>query len=178
MKRLFNTSLLMLTCLAMTTVFTACDPENRTTIDEDEKNLTFLCGSETIANGNTFTSSKFDKALLEMMGTYRFTPDISLVGDCDGKIIVEVKSLNETKIEVCAFNSCQITLPTWDWTTSIKGDITASQELPLDIHYSVPTDVNTPQVFHAEALITAYYEGYEEKAVSFKLVMTYEFKVE
>ena len=44
MKKLFNNSLFMLACLAMTTVFTACDPEEKTKIDEIEKNLGFLCG--------------------------------------------------------------------------------------------------------------------------------------
>ena len=43
MKKFFNTPLLMLAFMAMTAVFTACEPEK--VIDEDEKNLAFLCGS-------------------------------------------------------------------------------------------------------------------------------------
>lgn len=168
MKKLFNTSLLMLVCLAMTTVFTACDPEDKTKIDENEKNLAFLCGSETIADGSTFTSTTLDSTM-QALGITRFAPGISLVGDCDGKIIVEVKSLNETMIEVCAFSSCQITLPLLNWATSVEGDITAGQELALDIHY---TPIGDATHHRAESLITAYYEGYEEKAISFKLVMT------
>ena len=172
MKKLFNTSLLMLACLAMTTVFTACDPEEKTKIDEDEKNLTFLCDSVTIADGSTFTSSKVDETLLEMMGKYQFTPGISLVGDCDGKIIVEVKSLNETEIDVCMSFQCRTTSENNDYTVNATSDIVANTPLALDIHYSVPVNVNTPQVFRAEALITAYYEGEEDNAVSFTLVMT------
>ena len=160
MKKFFNASLLMLACLAMTTVFTACE--------EEGPQLTFTTETGEIAAGSTFTSTTLDPTM-QALGITRFAPGISLTGDTDGKIIVEVKSLNETMIEVCAFSSCQITLPLWNWATSVKGDIAAGQELALDIHY---TPVGDATHHRAEALITAYYEGYEEKAVNFKLVMT------
>ena len=165
MKRFFNNTLLMLACMAMTAVFTACEPK---TIDEDEKNLAFLCGSEAIKNGSTYTSTKLDEAYLEM-GMARFIPGISLMGDSDGKVVVTVKSLNETSVEICAFGGCQMTLPHLGYETSASGTITANTELPLDIHYSPMT---AEGIHRAEALITAYYEGYEEDAVSFTLVMT------
>ena len=166
MKKRFNTPLLMLAFMAMAAVFTACEPEK--VIDEDEKNLAFLCGSEAIKNGSTYTSTKLDEAYLEM-GMTRFIPGISLMGDSDGKVVVTVKSLNETSVEICAFGGCQMTLPHLGYETSASGTITANTELPLDIHYSPMT---AEGIQRAEALITAYYEGYEEDAVSFTLVMT------
>ena len=165
MKKFFNTPLLMLACMAMTAVFTACEPEK--VIDEDEKNLAFLCGSESIKSGSTYTSTKLDSTYLEM-GMTRFVPGIDLVGDSDGKVNVIVKSLNKAMVEMCAFGGCQMTLPYLEYTASASGDITADTPLPLDIHYT-PTGEGAHR---AVALITAYYEGYEKDAVSFTLVMT------
>ena len=166
MKKLFNNTWLMLACMAMTAVFTACEPEPET-IDEPEKALAFVCDGKAITEGSTYTSSKLDEGYAEM-GMTRFVPSINLVGDADGKVVVTVKSLNETMVEICAFGGCQITLPHMEYTTSATGDITANTPLPLDIHYT-PTGEGAHR---AEALITAYYEGYEEDAVSFTLVMT------
>ncbi len=168
MKKLFNNTWLMLACMAMTAVFTACEPEK--VIDEDEKNLAFLCGSESIKSGSTYTSTKLDSTYLEM-GMTRFVPGIDLVGDANGKVVVTVKSLNKAMVEMCAFGGCQITLPHAGYATSVSGTITAGTRLPLEIHYT-PTSKPEDDIYRAEALITAYYEGYEEDAVSFKLVMT------
>lgn len=165
MKKLFNNTWLMLACMAMTAVFTACEPEK--VIDEDEKNLAFLCGSESIKSGSTYTSTKLDSTYLEM-GMTRFVPGIDLVGDANGKVVVTVKSLNKAMVEMCAFGGCQMTLPYLEYTASASGDITADTPLPLDIHYT-PTGEGAHR---AVALITAYYEGYEKDAVSFTLVMT------
>ncbi len=169
MKKLFNNTWLMLACMAMTAVFTACEPEPET-IDEPEKALAFVCDEKAITEGSTYTSSKLDEGYAEM-GMTRFVPGIDLVGDADGKVVVTVKSLNETMVEICAFGGCQITLPYAGYVTSVSGDLTAGAELPLDIHYT-PTSKLEDGIYRAEALITAYYEGYEEDAVSFTLVMT------
>lgn len=167
MKKFFTTPFAMLLCMAMATAFTACEPEPEK-IDEDEKSLAFLCDGEAIAEGSTHTSSKLDEEYTAM-GMTRFVPGIDLVGDTDGKVIVTVKSLNQAMVEICAFGGCQMTLPYLDYTTSASGEITADTSIPLDIHYT-PT---TPGEGHrAEVLVTAYYEGYEEDAVSFTLVMT------
>lgn len=166
MKKLFNNTLLMLACMAMTAVFTACEPEPET-IDGPEKALAFVCDGKAITEGSTYTSSKLDEGYAEM-GMTRFVPGIDLVGDADGKVVVTVKSLNKAMVEICAFGGCQITLPHMEYTTIATGDITANTPLPLDIHYT-PTGEGAHR---AEALISAYYEGYEEDAVSFTLVMT------
>lgn len=168
MKKFFNTPLLMLACMAMVAVFTACEPENT---DKDEKNLAFLCGSESIKESSTYTSTALDTTLLTLFGTTRFVPGIDLVGDNDGKVNIIVKSLNETMVEICAFGGCQITLPHAGYVTSVSGELTAGTKLPLEIHYT-PTSKPEDGIYRAEALITAYYEGYEEDAVSFTLVMT------
>ena len=169
MKKLFNNSLAMLLCMAMTVVFTACEPEP-VNIDKDLKALAFLCEGQTIADGSTFTSSKHDESY-EALGMTRFAPSINLIGDTDGKITVIVKSLNETMVEVCAFNGCQITLPYLDYTISASGDISADTPLPLDIHYT-PTTSGGNEGHYAKAFVTAHYEGDETNAISFTLVMT------
>ena len=155
----------MLACMAMTAVFTACEPEVK--IDEDEKTLAFVCDSKAIANGSTYTSSKLDETYLSL-GMTRFVPGIDLVGDSDGKVIVTVKSLNETMVEICAFGGCQMTLPNLGYQTSASGAITSNTPLPLDIHYT-PSGEGPHR---AEALVTAYYEGRENEAISFTLVMS------
>ena len=166
MKKFFNNSFAMLLCMAMAAVFTACEPEPEK-IDENEKTLAFVCDGKAIAEGSTYISSKLDEAYTAM-GMTRFVPGIDLVGDTDGKVIVTVKSLNQAMVEICAFNGCQMTLPHLDYTTSASGEITANTPLPLDIHYT-PTGEGAHR---AEALVTAYYEGYEENAINFTLVMT------
>ena len=134
------------------------------------RELTFLCGEDTIPNGSTYTSSKLDEAYTAM-GMTRFVPGIDLVGDKDGQVTVTVKSLNQTMIEICAFGGCQMTLPHLGYSTSASGTITAGTPLPLDIHY---TPTMNSEVYRAEALITVCYEGEEAKAASFTLVMTNE----
>lgn len=166
MKKIFNKPFAMLLCMAVAVVFTACEPEEET-IDKDERALAFVCDGKAITEGSTFTSSKLDEEYAAM-GMTRFVPGIDLVGDTDGKVIVIVKSLNKAMVEICAFGGCQMTLPYLDYTTSASGEITASTPLPLDIHYTPIGE----GVHHAEALITAYYEGHEDKAVNFTLVMT------
>lgn len=166
MKKIFNTPFAVLFCMAVAVVFTACEPEKQI-IDKDERNLAFVCDGETIADGSIYTSSKLDEAYAAL-GLTRFVPGIDLVGDANGKVTVIVQSLNEAMVEICAFGGCQMTLPYLDYTTSASGEITASTPLPLDIHYT-PTGEGA---HHAEALITAYYEGHEDKAVNFTLVMT------
>lgn len=167
MKKFFTTPFAMLLCMAMATAFTACEPEPEK-IDEDEKSLAFLCDGEAIAEGSTHISSKLDEEYAAM-GMTRFVPGIDLVGDTDGKVIVTVKSLNETGIEVCAFGGCQLTLPHLSYTISASGEMCAETPLPLEIHYTA-----TAEKPSAQALITAHYEGYEDKAVSFTLVMANE----
>ena len=167
MKKLFNNTLFMLACMAMTAVFTACEPE---TIDEDEKALAFVCGTEGIKDGSTYTSTTLDPTF-QALGVTRFVPGINLVGDADGKITVIVKSLNETMVEICAFGGCQITLPYLGYVTSVSGDIAANTALPLDIHYT-PVTSGGEEGHCAKALVTAYYDGDEANSVSFKLVMT------
>lgn len=169
MKKLFNNSFAMLLCMAMAVTFTACEPEPEN-IDENEKALAFLCDGQTIADGSTYTSSKLDESYAAL-GMTRFVPGIDLVGDADGKVTVIVKSLNETMVEICAFGGCQITLPYLGYVTSVSGDITANTALPLDIHYT-PVTSGGDEGHCAKALVTAYYEGYEDEAVSFTLVMT------
>ena len=129
--------------------------------------MAFFCNGRTIANGSTYTSSKLDENY-EALGMTRFVPGIDLVGDTDGKVIVTVKSLNQTMVEICAFGGCQMTLPYLNYTTDASGEITANTALPLDIHYTPTGD----GPFRAEALVTACYEGDEKNAVSFTLVMT------
>ena len=131
------------------------------------KELTFLCGADTIANGSTYISSTLDEAYLAW-GRTRFVPGIDLVGDKDGAITITVQSLNETMVEICAFGGCQMTLPFLDYTTSVSGEITAGSILPLEIHYT-PSGSGPHR---AEALITVHYDGEEDKAASFTLVMT------
>lgn len=133
------------------------------------KELTFLCGADTIANGSTYVSSKLDEAYLAL-GMTRFVPGIDLVGDKDGMVTITVQSLNETMVEICAFGGCQMTLPFLDYATSASGEITAGAVLPLEIHYT-PSGAGPHR---AEALITVHYEGEEDKAASFTLVMTNE----
>ena len=166
MKKLFYTPFAMLLCMAMVAVFTACEPEEET-IDKDERALAFVCDGKAITEGSTYTSTKLDEEYADM-GMTRFVPGIDLVGDTDGKVTVIVKSLNKAMVEICAFGGCQMTLPYLDYTTSASGEITASTPLPLDIHYTPIGE----GAHHAEALITAYYEGHEDKAVNFTLVMT------
>lgn len=165
MKKIFNTPLTMLLCMAMATAFTACEPEE-VKIDK-EKVLAFVCDGKIIEEGSTYTSSKLDEEYADM-GMTRFAPGISLAGDTDGKVTVTVKSLNQAMVEVCTFGGCQMTLAHLNYTTNASGEITANTPIPLDIHYS-PREEGTHR---AEALVTAYYEGEEEKAVSFTLVMT------
>ena len=164
MKKLFNLFAMLLS-MTMVTTFTACEPEAK--IDEDEKTLAFLCGQTPIASGSTFTSSTLDSTYLEM-GMTRFVPGIDLVGDSDGKVIVIVESLSKVLVEVCAFGGCQITLPYLDYTIEASGEISANSPLPLDIHYT-PSEEGAHR---AVALVTAYYEGRENEAISFTLVMT------
>ena len=133
------------------------------------KELTFLCGADTIANGSTYVSSKLDEAYLAL-GMTRFVPGIDLVGDKDGMVTITVQSLNETMVEICAFGGCLMTLPFLDYATSASGEITAGTVLPLEIHYT-PSGAGPHR---AEALITVHYEGEEDKAASFTLVMTNE----
>ena len=133
------------------------------------KELTFLCGADTIANGSTYVSSELDEAYLAL-GMTRFVPGIDLVGDKDGVVTITVQSLNETMVEICAFGGCQMTLPFLDYATSASGEITAGAVLPLEIHYT-PSGAGPHR---AEALITVHYEGEEDKAASFTLVMTNE----
>ena len=133
------------------------------------KELTFLCGADTIANGSTYVSSKLDEAYLAL-GMTRFVPGIDLVGDKDGMVTITVQSLNETMVEICAFGGCQMTLPFLDYATSASGEITAGAVLPLEIQYT-PSGAGPHR---AEALITVHYEGEEDKAASFTLVMTNE----
>ena len=163
MKKLFNNSFAMLLCMAMAAVFTACEPEKEAT-------LSFFCDGVEISDGSTFTSTKLD-AGYEALGVARFVPGINLVGEKAGKVTVIVKSLNETLVEMCAFGGCQLTLPYLGYVASASGDITADAALPLEIHYT-PGAIN--DAHHAEALITAYYDGDETNSVSFKLVMTNE----
>ena len=73
-------------------------------------------------------------------------------------------------VEICAFGGCQMTLPYLNYITDASGEISANTPQPLDIHYT-PTG-EAP--FRAEALVTAYYEGEEDNAISFTLVMTNE----
>ena len=158
--------------MAMAVTFTACEPNNETTENETTgKSLIFCCGQDTITAGSIYTSSKLDEAYAEL-GITRFSPEINLIGDTNGEVTITVESLNETAIDVCVFGSCKRTIAALNYTITASGNISSATPLPLDIHYSVPVDVNTPQVFHAEALITAYYEGEEDNAVSFTLVMT------
>lgn len=131
------------------------------------KELTFLCGADTIANGSTYISSTLDEAYLAL-GLTRFVPGVDLVGDKDGAITITVQSLNETMVEICAFGGCQMTLPFLDYTTSVTGEITAGSILPLEIHYT--PGGSGPH--RAEALVTVSYDGEEDKAASFTLVMT------
>ena len=167
MKKVFSTPFAMLLCMAMAVTFTACNPEE--TIDEDERALAFLCDGTAIANGSTYTSSKLDEAYTAMCMT-RFVPGIDLVGDTDGKVVVIVESLNKAMVEMCTFGGCKMTLPHLDYTATASGDISANTSLPLDIHYT-PTETSS-EGHRAEALVTAYYEGYEANAISFTLVMT------
>ena len=155
MKKFFYTPLSML-CMAMAVIFTACEPEPET-IDGNEKALAFLCDGQTIATGSTFTSS--------------FAPEIDLFGDADGEVSVTVQSLNQSVISICGFGNCQLTSAAWGYATTASGNIVANTSLPLEIHYE-PTSPNAPQ--YAKALITAYYEGEEDNAVSFTLVMANE----
>ena len=166
MKKIFNTPFAMLLCMAVAVVFTACEPEEQI-IDKDERALAFVCDGKAIAEGSTFISSKLDESYAAL-GLTRFVPGIDLVGDTNGKVTVIVQSLNEAMVEICAFGGCQMTLPYLDYTTSASGEITASTPLPLDIHYTPIGE----GAHHAEALITAYYEGHEDEAVNFTLVMT------
>ena len=166
MKKLFYNTFAMLFCMVMAVTFTACEPEPEK-VDENEKALAFVCDGETIAEDTTYISSKLDEAYTAM-GMTRFVPGIDLVGDTDGKVIVTVKSLNQTMVEICAFGGCQMTLPYLNYTTDASGEITANTALPLDIHYTPTGDAP----FRAEALVTACYEGDEKNAVSFTLVMT------
>lgn len=168
MKRLLNTPFAMFLCMVMAVSFIACEPEE-TKIDENEKSLAFLCEGKAIAEGSTYTSSKIDESY-QALGMTRFVPGIDIVGDADGKVIVTIKSLNKTMVEICAFGGCQMTLPYMNYTTDASGAISANKSLPLDIHYT-PTGEGP---FRAEALVTAYYEGEEDNAVSFTLVMTNE----
>lgn len=165
MKKLFYNTFAMLFCMVMAVTFTACEPEEVKI--EKVKTLAFFCNGRTIANGSTYTSSKLDENY-EALGMTRFVPGIDLVGDTDGKVIVTVKSLNQTMVEICAFGGCQMTLPYLNYTTDASGEITANTALPLDIHYTPTGD----GPFRAEALVTACYEGDEKNAVSFTLVMT------
>ena len=168
MKRLLNTPFAMFLCMVMAVSFIACEPEE-IKIDENEKSLAFLCEGKAIAEGSTYTSSKIDESY-QALGMTRFVPGIDIVGDADGKVIVTIKSLNKTMVEICAFGGCQMTLPYMNYTTDASGEISANKSLPLDIHYT-PTGEGP---FRAEALVTAYYEGEEDNAVSFTLVMTNE----
>ena len=168
MKRLLNTPFAMFLCMVLAVSFTACEPEE-TIIDENEKSLAFLCEGKAIANGSTYTSSKLDEAY-QLLGKTRFVPGIDIMGDADGKVVVTVKSLNKAMVEICAFGGCQMTLPHMNYTTDASGEISANKSLPLDIHYT-PTGEGP---FRAEALITAYYEGEEDNAINFTLVMTNE----
>lgn len=143
------------------------DTTNNSVIEVKE--LTFLCGSDTIANGSTYVSSKLDETYLEL-GYTRFVPGIDFVGEKDGNVTITVKSLNETMIEVCAFGGCKMTLPYQGYITSTSGPITAGTAIPLDIHYTP----NGSGPYRAEALITVSYDGEEDKAASFTLVMTNE----
>ena len=158
MKKLFNNPFAMLLCVAMAVAFTACEPEENT--EANAKTLTFLCGSNTISNGSTYTSSTLGEDAI-------FLPGIDLKGDTDGTVCVTVKSLDETMIAICGFGSCQMTLPYLEYTTTASGEINANTPFPLDIHYEPTADKPS-----ASALITAYYEGEEDNAVSFTLVMT------
>ena len=157
MKKRFNTSLLMLACMAIVAVFTACEPENS---EDQEKAIAFVCEGKTIADGSIYTSPTLGDGSI-------FLPNISIKGKMDGTVFVTVKSLNETMIAICGFGSCQMTLPYMEYTTTASGEISANTPFPLEIHYE--PQANKPS---AEALITAYYEGQEEDAVSFTLVMT------
>ena len=168
MKKIINTPLAILLCMAMAVVFTACEPEEDVKINQTEKDLTFLCNEDTITNGSTYTSTKLDDTYLAL-GIARFVPGIDLVGNKDGKITVVVKSLNETMIEICTFGGCQFTDSEEGYTTDVSGNITANTPLPLEIHH---TAASPDEVHRARALITAYYEGEEDNAVSFTLVMT------
>ncbi|MBR5846320.1 MAG: Omp28 family outer membrane lipoprotein [Bacteroidaceae bacterium] len=134
------------------------------------KALTYLCDEDTIANGSTFTSSKLDEAYTAV-GKTRFVPGITLVGDRDGQVVVTVKSLNETMVEICAFGGCQMTLPHLGYQTSATGEISARTRIPLDIHY---TPAKASDTYRAEALISVYYEDKPDEVASFTLVMTNE----
>ena len=140
-------------------------PENGDTVEVKE--LTFISGEDTIANGSTYVSSQLDEGYLAL-GMTRFVPGIELVGDRDGRITVTVESLNQTMIEICAFGGCQMTLPYLDYKTSVSGDIVAGAPLPLEIHYTPSGE----GVHRAEALVTVHYEGEESKSANFILVMT------
>lgn len=155
MKKFFYLPLSML-CIAMAVIFAACEPEPET-IDGNEKALAFLCDGQTIATGSTFTTS--------------FAPEIDLFGDADGEVSVTVQSLNQSVISICGFGNCQLTSAAWGYATTASGNIVANTSLPLEIHYE-PTSPSAPQC--AEALITAYYKGEEDNAVSFTLVMVNE----
>lgn len=170
MKKNLNTLFAILLCMAMAVTFTACEPNNETTGNENtEKSLIFRCGQDTITAGRIYTSSKLDEAYAEL-DIIRFAPGIDLVGDTDGKVKIIVESLNETAIDVCTFGSCKRTNATLDYTVTAFGDINAGTPLPLDIHYTpTPSDI-----YRAEVLITAYYEGEESNSISFTLVMTNE----
>ena len=148
MKKLFNTPLAMFIGMAMIAVFTACEPE------EEPQMLSFVCDGKAIADGSSYTTSNTN-------------PDINLIGEVNGKATVVLKSLNQTQITMCAFDACVATLPIFNYEATNDGEITAGTALPLGIHYA-PTE----DVYRAEALVTAYYEGHEDKAVSFTLVMT------
>ena len=168
MKKLLEFPFTMLLCMVMAVAFTACEPEEAL-IDENEKSLAFLCEGKAIADGSTYTSTKLDEAY-QALGITRFVPGIDIMGDADGKVVVTVKSLNKTMVEICAFGGCQMTLPYLNYITDASGEISANTPLPLDIHYT-PTG-EAP--FRAEALVTAYYEGEKDNAISFTLVMTNE----
>ena len=158
MKKLFTTPFAMLLCVAMAVVFTACEPEENT--EASAKTLVFLCDANSIPNGSTYTTSTLGEDAV-------FLPGIDLKGDTDGTVCVTVKSLDETMIAICGFGSCQMTLPYLEYTTTASGEINANTPFPLDIHYEPTADKPS-----ASALITAYYEGEEDNAVSFTLVMT------
>lgn len=162
MKKLFNLPFAMLLCMAMSVMFTACEKET------EAPTLRFTSATGDIANGSTYVSNEIDPQFAAM-GINRFIPTLGIWGEEDGQITVTVKSLNETAIEFCMFGGCKIATSYNNYTMSATGSVHSAYPTPLDIHY---TPVTSDGTHRAEALITAYYEGYETEAVSFKLVMT------
>ena len=164
MKKFFNMSIAMLIGMAMTVTFTACNPDEETTSDE-ASSLMFLCDNDTIAAESIYISSQ----LKESFGDIQITPDVKLIGNKSGSVVIMVAALNQTQIDFCMSFQCRTTSEDNNYAVSATSDIVANTPLTLDIHTTVPQPESS---YRSEALITAYYEGEEDNAINFTLVMT------